>query len=255
MPQGLAPGNPMGQTNVFPTAETIDPITGMPVSSGSGGGSGRDTKRLAMLVGGALLVGLIVIALVWFFLFRGSGSSSSGTTESGPVNVTATYTGTVDPACSDLGAALTADGLTDTVVLRLNDVAVAKDLEENEAYFKQLAKDIKPIMDQYQAACVAAVSAGNAPEFYRTFVETFDSAVSDGASVSTSALANGGQVSADEAARIRAEASKLSAAGQAVMAITGTPSPTASAPAAGSTTPAPAPTASVPAATPSPATS
>ena len=249
MPQGLAPGNPMGQTNVFPTAETIDPITGMPVSSGSGSGSGRDTKRLAMLVGGALLIGLIVIALVWFFLFRGSGSSSSGTTETGPVNVTATYAGTVDPSCSDLGAALTADGLTDTVVVRLNDVAVAKDLEENEAYFKQLAKDIKPIMDQYQAACVAAVAAGNAPEFYRTFVETFESAVSDGASVSTSALANGGQVSADEAARLRAESSKLSAAGQAVMAITGTPSPAATS----STTPAP--TASTPAATPSPATS
>ena len=247
MPQGLAPGNPMGQTNVFPTAESIDPLTGMPVSSGSGGGSSSSTKRLALLVGGALLVGLLVIALVWFFLFRNSGTGAADATN-GPVNVTATYTGTVDPACSDLGAALTADGLTDTVVTRLNDVAVAKDLEENEAYFKQLAKDIKPIMDQYQAACVAAVSAGNAPEFYRTFVDTFESSVTDGATVSTSALANGGQVPAEDAARLRAEASKLSASATAVMAISGTPSPAVSASPA--TTPAataavtPAPTSS-----------
>lgn len=225
---------------MFPTAATIDPITGMPVSSGGGGSSSRDTKRLAILVGAALGVGLLVIALVWFFFFRGSGgSTSSATTTTGEVNVTATYSGTVDPSCSDLGAALTADGLTDTVVQRLNDVAVAKDLEENEAYFKQLAKDIKPIMDQYQAACTAAVAAGNAPEFYRTFVDTFESAVTDGATVSTSALANSGQVSSDDASRLRAEASKLSASATAVMAITGTPSPTASPTTAATPTPTP----------------
>jgi hypothetical protein len=219
----------MGQTNVFPTAETVDPITGMPVGSGpSEGRSGTNPKRLAALVGGALLIGLLIIGLLWFFLFRDSGEDSgSGTT--GPVNVTATFTGTVDPACSDLGAALTADGLTDTVVTRLNDVAIGKDLEENEAYFTQLAQDITPIMDQYQSACVAAVSAGNAPEFYRTFVETFQTSVSDGAEVATTALADGGQVPSEDADRLRAEASKLSAAGQAVMAITGTPTPTASA--------------------------
>ncbi|MEI2643821.1 MAG: hypothetical protein V9G10_16295 [Candidatus Nanopelagicales bacterium] len=95
----------------------------------------------------------------------------------------------------------------------MNDVASAKDLEENQAYFDQLSKDIKPIMDQYQDACVAAVSAGNAPEFYRTFVETFNSAVSDGEAVATTALAAGGQVPAADADRLRAESSKLSAAG------------------------------------------
>jgi serine/threonine protein kinase len=232
-PQGLAPGAPGRQPNGYPATETIAPITGMPADSGSG--SGQDTSRPVMLVGGALLIGLLAIALVWILLFRGPISSSSGTTETGPANVTAPWTGAVDPSCSDLGAALTADGLTDTIVVRLNDVAMATDLEENDAYFTQLAKDIKPIMDQYQAACMAAVAAGNAPHFYRTFLETFESSVSDGASVSTSALANAGQVPADETARLRAEATELSAASQAVMAITGTPSPMAST----ATTPAP----------------
>ena len=248
VPGGLAPGSPMGQTNVFPTAETVDPITGMPVGKGTGdSGGGSSPKRLAALVVGALLVGLLIIFLLWIFLFRESSSNTGAGTNNGQVNVTATFSGTVDPACSDLGAALTADGLTDTVATRLNDVASAKDLEENQAYFDQLSKDIKPIMDQYQDACVAAVSAGNAPEFYRTFVETFNSAVSDGEAVATTALGAGGQVPAADADRLRAESSKLSAAGQAVMAITGTPTPSTSPTAAASPTLSPSPAATSPA--------
>jgi hypothetical protein len=235
VPQGLAPGSPMGQTNVFPTAETIDPLTGMPVASGDGK-SKTSGKRLAALVVGTLLVGLLILGLLWFFLFRGSGSSGSGTTN-GPVDVTATFTGTVDPACADLGAALTADDLSTAVAQRLNDVAIAKDLEENQAYFDQLAKDIAPIMDQYESACVAAVSAGNAPEFYRTFVETFQVSVTDGAAVASSALDNGGQVDPAEAEKLRAEASKLEASAAAVMSISGSPSPSASPSPAESTTP------------------
>jgi hypothetical protein len=225
----------MGQTNVFPTAETIDPLTGMPVASGDGK-SKTSGKRLAALVVGTLLVGLLILGLLWFFLFRGSGSSGSGTTN-GPVDVTATFTGTVDPACADLGAALTADDLSTAVAQRLNDVAIAKDLEENQAYFDQLAKDIAPIMDQYESACVAAVSAGNAPEFYRTFVETFQVSVTDGAAVASSALDNGGQVDPAEAEKLRAEASKLEASAAAVMSISGSPSPSASPSPAESTTP------------------
>ena len=139
-----------------------------------------------------LLIGVLILGLLWFFLFRPSSDGATGST--GPVEVTATFTGTVDPACADLGAALTADDLSTTVVSRLNDVAIAKDLEENKAYFEQLAKDIAPLMDQYQSACVAAVSAGNAPEFYRTFVDTFEASVTDGATVATTALDSGGQV-------------------------------------------------------------
>jgi hypothetical protein len=225
----------MGQTNVFPTAETVDPITGMPVAPADTG-SKTSGKRLAALVGGALLVGLLILGLLWFFLFRGSGTEE-GTT--GSVDVTATFSGTVDPACADLGAALTADDLANTVATRLNDVAVAKDLEENQAYFEQLGKDIKPIMDQYQSACIAAVSAGNAPEFYRTFVETFQASVTDGAAVATSALQNGGQVTAEEAERLRAEASKLQASAEAVVTVSGGPSPSASPTTEASPTPVP----------------
>ena len=67
-----------------------------------------------------------------------------------------------------------------------NTVATARTMSrwpgprENQAYFEQLGKDIQPIMDRYQSACIAAVSAGNAPEFYRTFVETFQASVTDG---------------------------------------------------------------------------
>ena len=237
VPGGLAPGSPMGQTNVFPTSETVDPITGMPVAPADSG-SKTSGKRLAALVGGTLLVGLLILGLLWFFLFRPSGSEE-GTT--GSVDVTATFSGTVDPACADLGAALTADDLANTVATRLNDVAVAKDLEENQAYFEQLGKDIQPIMDQYQSACIAAVSAGNAPEFYRTFVETFQASVTDGETVATSALQNGGQVTPEEAERLRAEASKLQASSEAVVAVSGGPSasPTAEA--------SPAPAESLPA--------
>ena len=239
VPGGLAPGSPMGQTNVFPTAETIDPITGMPVTTPDGK-SKTSGKRLAALVGATLLVGLLILGLLWFFLFRGSSDQGAGTT--GSVEVTATFSGTVDPACADLGAALTADDLSTTVANRLNDVAIAKDLEENQAYFEQLSKDIKPIMDQYQSACIAAVSAGNAPEFYRTFVETFDASVADGASVAGAALQDGGQVPTEDADRLRAEASKLQASAAAVITISGGPSPSASA-----TTPSvsPEPSASV----------
>ncbi|MFN8184372.1 MAG: hypothetical protein U0R23_08125 [Candidatus Nanopelagicales bacterium] len=217
----------MGQTNVFPTAESIDPITGMPVTAPDAK-SKTSGKRLAALVGATLLVGLLILGLLWFFLFRGSGDQGAGTT--GSVEVTATFSGTVDPACADLGAALTADDLSTTVANRLNDVAIAKDLEENQAYFEQLSKDIKPIMDQYQSACIAAVSAGNAPEFYRTFVETFQSSVTDGASVAGAALQSGGQVSTEDADRLRAEASKLQASATAVIAISGGPSPSATIP-------------------------
>ena len=227
VPGGLAPGSPMGQTNVFPTAESIDPITGMPVTAPDAK-SKTSGKRLAALVGATLLVGLLILGLLWFFLFRGSGDQGAGTT--GSVEVTATFSGTVDPACADLGAALTADDLSTTVANRLNDVAIAKDLEENQAYFEQLSKDIKPIMDQYQSACIAAVSAGNAPEFYRTFVETFQSSVTDGASVAGAALQSGGQVSTEDADRLRAEASKLQASATAVIAISGGPSPSATIP-------------------------
>ncbi len=226
VPQGLAPGSPMGQTNVFPTAESIDPLTGMPVTAADGRPK-TSGKRLAALVIGTLLVGVLILGLLWFFLFRGSSTGGSGSTN-GQVDVTATFSGTVDPACSDLGAALTADDLSTSVAARLNDVAIAKDLEENQAYFEQLAKDIKPIMDQYQSACIAAVSAGNAPEFYRTFVETFQSSVTDGASVATTALDNGGQVDPADAEKLRAEASKLEASAAAVISISGSPSPSAS---------------------------
>ena len=239
VPGGLAPGSPMGQTNVFPTSETVDPITGMPVAPPETG-SKTSGKRLAALVGGTLLVGLLILGLLWFFLFRGSGSEE-GTT--GSVDVTATFSGTVDPACADLGAALTADDLANTVATRLNDVAVAKDLEENQAYFEQLGKDIQPIMDQYQSACIAAVSAGNAPEFYRTFVETFQASVTDGEAVSTSALQNGGQVTPEEAERLRAEASKLQASSEAVVAVSGGPSASATPEAS----PTPVPSESLPA--------
>jgi hypothetical protein len=217
----------MGQTNVFPTAEPVDPITGMPVSSADSKPK-TSGKRLAGIVGATLLIGILILGLLWFFLLRPSGSDgASGST--GPVEVTATFSGTVDPACADLGAALTADDLSATVATRLNDVAIAKDLEENEAYFEQLAKDIRPIMDQYQATCVAAVSAGGAPEFYRTFVETFQSSVTDGAAVASSALDNGGQVTQEEADRLRAQASKLQASAAAVIATSdSTPSPEAS---------------------------
>ncbi|MCB0897612.1 MAG: DUF2510 domain-containing protein [Actinobacteria bacterium] len=241
VPGGLAPGSPMGQTNVFPTSETVDPITGMPVAPADTG-SKTSGKRLAALVGGTLLVGLLILGLLWFFLFRGSGSEDGAT---GAVDVTATFSGTVDPACADLGAALTADDLSNTVATRLNDVAVAKDLEENQAYFEQLGKDIQPIMDQYQSACLAAVSAGNAPEFYRTFVETFQASVTDGEAVATSALQNGGQVTPEEAERLRAEASKLQASSEAVIAVSGGPSPTASA--APEASPTAAPSESLPA--------
>ncbi len=229
----------MGQTNVFPTSETVDPITGMPVAPPETG-SKTSGKRLAVLVGGAMLVGLLILGLLWFFLFRPSGSEE-GTT--GSVDVTATFSGTVDPACADLGAALTADDLANTVATRLNDVAVAKDLEENQAYFEQLGKDIQPIMDQYQSACIAAVSAGNAPEFYRTFVETFQASVTDGEAVSTSALQNGGQVTPEEAERLRAEASKLQASSEAVVAVSGGPSASATPEAS----PTPVPSESLPA--------
>ena len=229
VPPGLAPGSPMGQTNVFPTAETVDPITGMPVSTPDSG-SKASGKRLAAVVLATLLIGVLILGLLWFFLFRPSSDGATGST--GPVEVTATFTGTVDPACADLGAALTADDLSTTVVSRLNDVAIAKDLEENKAYFEQLAKDIAPLMDQYQSACVAAVSAGNAPEFYRTFVDTFEASVTDGASVATTALDSGGQVPPEDADRLRAEASKLEASSAAVIStsgITEEPSPEVSA--------------------------
>ena len=247
VPGGLAPGSPMGQTNVFPTAESVDPITGMPVTQADTK-SKTSGKRLAALVGATLLVGLLILGLLWFFLFRSPSNSGSGTS-TGPVEVTATFTGTIDPACADLGAALTADGLSTTVAQRLNDVAIAKDLEENQAYFEQLAKDIKPIMDQYQSTCVAAVSAGDAPEFYRTFVETFQVSVTDGEAVATSALGNGGQVPAADAERLRAEASKLQASGDAVVTVSGgSPSPAATVPtptASESVPPSPAATDSV----------
>ena len=229
VPPGLAPGSPMGQTNVFPTAETVDPITGMPVSTPDSG-SKTSGKRLAAVVLATLLIGVLILGLLWFFLFRPSSDGATGST--GPVEVTATFTGTVDPACADLGAALTADDLSTTVVSRLNDVAIAKDLEENKAYFEQLAKDIAPLMDQYQSACVAAVSAGNAPEFYRTFVDTFEASVTDGATVATTALDSGGQVPPEDADRLRAEASKLEASSAAVIStsgITEEPSPEVSA--------------------------
>ena len=229
VPPGLAPGSPMGQTNVFPTAETVDPITGMPVSTPDSG-SKASGKRLAAVVLATLLIGVLILGLLWFFLFRPSSDGATGST--GPVEVTATFTGTVDPACADLGAALTADDLSTTVVSRLNDVAIAKDLEENKAYFEQLAKDIAPLMDQYQSACVAAVSAGNAPEFYRTFVDTFEASVTDGATVATTALDSGGQVPPEDADRLRAEASKLEASSAAVIStsgITEEPSPEVSA--------------------------
>ncbi|MEZ5158531.1 MAG: hypothetical protein R2687_06830 [Candidatus Nanopelagicales bacterium] len=231
VPPGLAPGSPMGQTNVFPTAETVDPITGMPVSAPDAG-SKTSGKRLAAVVLATLLIGVLILGLLWFFLFRPSSDGASGST--GPVEVTATFTGTIDPACADLGAALTADDLSTTVASRLNDVAIAKDLEENKAYFEQLAKDIAPLMEQYQSACVAAVSAGDAPEFYRTFVDTFEVSVTDGASVATAALDSGGQVSQEEADRLRAEASKLEASAAAVISTSGvtdesTSSPEASA--------------------------
>jgi len=230
----------MGQTNVFPTAESIDPMPGMPVTAPDAK-SKTSGKRLAALVGATLLVGLLILGLLWFFLFRGSGDQGAGTT--GSVEVTATFSGTVDPACADLGAALTADDLSTTVANRLNDVAIAKDLEENQAYFEQLSKDIKPIMDQYQSACIAAVSAGNAPEFYRTFVETFQASVTDGEAVSTSALQNGGQVTPEEAERLRAEASKLQASSEAVVAVSGGPSASATPEAS----PTPVPSESLPA--------
>jgi multidrug resistance efflux pump len=221
----------MGQTNVFPTAETVDPITGMPVSAPDSG-SKTSGKRLAAVVLATLLIGVLILGLLWFFLFRPSSDGASGST--GPVEVTATFTGTIDPACVDLGAALTADDLSTTVASRLNDVAIAKDLEENKAYFEQLARDIAPLMEQYQSACVAAVSAGNAPEFYRTFVDTFEASVTDGATVATTALDSGGQVSQEEADRLRAEASKLEASAAAVISTLGvtdesTASPEASA--------------------------
>jgi hypothetical protein len=239
----------MGQTNVFPTAESVDPITGMPVSTPDSG-SKTSGKRLAALVGATLLVGLLILGLLWFFLFR-SSDSATPTGSNGPVEVTATFSGTIDPACADLGAALTADDLSMSVADRLNEVAIAKNLEENQAYFEQLAKDIKPIMDQYQSACVAAVAAGNAPEFYRTFVETFEASVSDGSTVATSALGNGGQVPAADAERLRAEASKLEASAAAVMAVSGqSAEPSASAspeasPAPESVSPTSSPTAPV----------
>ncbi|HQR80558.1 MAG TPA: hypothetical protein PLT68_10090, partial [Actinomycetota bacterium] len=226
VPQGLTPGSPMGQTNVFPTSETIDPITGMPVAPAEGK-SKTSGKRLVAIVGATLLVGLLVLFLVWWFVIRSSADGAGATT--GPVEVTATISGPVDPSCSDLGAALTADDLSSTVVQRLNDVAVAMDLEENQAYFEQLAKDIKPIMGQYKSACVAAVSAGNAPEFYRVFVETFESSVADGATVAASVLESGGQVPAADAERLRGEAAKLQASADAVITVAGgTPSPSAS---------------------------
>lgn len=226
----------MGQTNVFPTAETVDPITGMPVSSNyDGREEPTDMKRLAAIVIGVFLVGLLVMGLLYMFLLRPSGGEASGGGTTGELEVTATYTGPVDPACQDLGDALTAEGLSTSVSQRLNDVAAAKNLEENEAYFEQLAKDIKPIMQQYQSACVNAVSAGDAPEFYRTFVTTFQEAVTDAATVSSTALAEGGAVSPEDAERLRSQSSTLNASAKAVVTVSGgptaevpTPSPTVS---------------------------
>lgn len=219
VPAGIAGDSPLAQANVFPTADAVDPITGMPVGTedeGQAAAASARKRRIAVLVAVAVLVGLAIVGMLIFFLRTASNNAGIVTPSTAPPS-----SGAVAPACADLAGALTADDLDDEVVQRLESVASGTDLEENQSYFRQLAKDIKPVMQQFQDECETAVSAGEAPEVYRTFITTFDVAVADGAAVANSALDQGGQVSPEDAARLRAEAAKLEASANAIAS--GTP--------------------------------
>ena len=69
------------------------------------------------------------------------------------------------------------------VAVRLQELATNTNAAANAEFFSTLEVDLAPTRDQYQQECLADVASGNEPSTYRSFVTSFDRAVSDGATL------------------------------------------------------------------------
>ncbi len=116
---------------------------------------------------------------------------------------------------------MTDQDLTTEISVRLQELSKNTSAQQNAAYFVGLEKQLQPIKQQYQQQCLSDVAAGTAPATYRTFVNAFDRAVSDGASL-------GGQIATTKTVTSAQSTTLNDDAAQLEQAASALPSPSAS---------------------------
>jgi hypothetical protein len=153
----------------------------------TGDGSERNKLLIAGLVGA--LAASLLGGLLWLLFGRDSGSSTSGvsnTTSSSPFptnDFTDGSTTSSSASCASLVDAMTANNQPTEVSVRLQELASNVNASDNAQYFTTLESDLAPARDSYQQECLADIASGRESSTYRSFVTSFDRAVSDGATL------------------------------------------------------------------------
>ena len=165
--------------------------------AGAGEGFGEDkTLRNKMITAGLIgaLAASLLGGLLWLIFGRDSSPSSQpadssatgaptddsqtgGSTSGDPVSASG--------ACQSLVQELTAGDQPTDVAVRLQELATNTNAATNAEFFSALEVDLAPARDSYQQECLADVASGREPSTYRSFVTSFDRAVSDGATLGT----------------------------------------------------------------------
>ncbi len=188
----------------------------------------RKSNKTFLIVGGIIAAVLVLGGLAYFLFFSGSSEPppvpTPTTSASSSASASNSSNGSSE-ACTALASAMTDQDLTTEISVRLQELSKNTSAQQNAAYFVGLEKQLQPIKQQYQQQCLSDVAAGTAPATYRTFVNAFDRAVSDGASI-------GGQIAStktvtsaqsttlnDDAAQLEQAASALPTTGASPAAL------------------------------------
>ncbi len=122
----------------------------------------------------------------------------------------------VPGACTDVVAALTADGTSSQLATQLQGVAAGADLADTAGFLSSIGPVTGDLMANSGAACVAAVNAGQGPAAYAVFVNAFQAAMTGGTEIVNAGLAQPGGLTPEQRASLSAQAADLSAATTAV---------------------------------------
>ncbi|MDQ1307737.1 MAG: hypothetical protein QG671_3570 [Actinomycetota bacterium] len=188
----------------------------------------RKSNKTFLIVGGIIAAVLVLGGLAYFLFFSGSSEPTPVPTPTTSASSSASASNSSNgssEACTALASAMTDQDLTTEISVRLQELSKNTSAQQNAAYFVGLEKQLQPIKQQYQQQCLSDVAAGTAPATYRTFVNAFDRAVSDGASI-------GGQIAStktvtsaqsttlnDDAAQLEQAASALPTTGASPAAL------------------------------------
>lgn len=182
----------------------------------------KSHKGLAVLL---VVLGVLIVAAaaVWFFMLRNNNAAAVTGSPSKAGSRSAAPAVPTPVPCSATVTTLTTDGLTATVISRLQGTAGNQDLAAASAFFTGASQRGSAAMAATGQVCLDAARSGQAPAQYATFIEAFNKAVADGAAMAPLAAASPAGVSPQNKATLEADALALTAAQAAVV----TPAPPA----------------------------